>query len=160
MEILDLIANVIQIVTFIPFVAGASYFFTKGLQLKRRLKALSDIPNNRPIALAVGLGAENVGAVRQQLKDEGKTMEVVSLSIAGWVKPSEYLDLLKRLKQLKNEFSSIGVNEVHLYYQGPITFAIAIGALFDNWVPIKVYSFRDGRYHLDITLTTETFVSP
>jgi hypothetical protein len=160
METLGFIANVIQIITFIPFVAGAYYFFTKGLQLQRRLKALSAVPNNRPIALVIGLGADNEGAVRQQLKDEGQTMEVISLIEKGWVEPSEYINLLRRLKELKDQFSKSGVNELHLYYQGPLTFAMAVGALFDNWVPLKIYAFRDGRYHLEVTLTTETLINP
>jgi hypothetical protein len=52
------------------------------------------------------------------------------------------------------------VTEVNIYYQGPVTFAMALGAMFDNWVPVKIYAFRDGRYHLDLALTTETFIAP
>lgn len=159
MEWLSLTANIMQILSFIPFAAGGIFLLYKGLQYSRRLKALASTPSNRPVALAVGLGASNAGAVRQQLKDDNLEMEVIPVSREGFVKAAEYPRILRELKEIKNRLSDSGVTEVNIYYQGPVTFAIALGAMFDNWVPAKVYAFRDGHYHLEMVLTTETFVA-
>jgi hypothetical protein len=34
----------------------------------------------------------------------------------------------------------------------PLAVACAIGALFDNWVPVKVYQFNQGQYKFWTTL--------
>ncbi|NWG07723.1 MAG: hypothetical protein HXY35_13680 [Chloroflexi bacterium] len=160
METLSLIANIMQIISFIPFAVGGIYFFIKGRQLADRLKALASTPTNRPVALAIGLGTSNDGAVRQQLKDDGIQMDVISMAHEGFIKATEYPGLIRELKDIKGRMSNIGVTEVNIYYQGPVTFAMALGAMFDNWVPVKIYAFRDGKYHLDLALTTETFIAP
>jgi len=159
METLSIIANIMQIISFIPFAIGGIYFYIKGRQLANRLKALAATPTNRPVALAIGLGSSNEGAVRQQLKDDGIQVDVIPVTHEGFIKSTEYPRLIRELKELKSRLSTSGVTEVNIYYLGPVTFAMALGAMFDNWVPVKVYAFRDGKYHLDLALTTETFVA-
>ena len=41
-----------------------------------------------------------------------------------------------------------GVTEVHLFLACPLVFAVAVGAILDNWVPVKVYHLNreTGRY--------------
>lgn len=160
MELLSLIANIMQVISFIPFAVGGVYFFIKGRQLERRLRELATTPTSRPVALAIGLGASDEGAVRQQLKDDGLQMEVIPVTHEGFIKAADYPRILRELKEIKSRLSNTGVTEINLYYQGPVTFAMALGAMFDNWVPVKVHAFRDGRYHLDLALTTETFIAP
>jgi hypothetical protein len=160
MDWLGLTANIMQIISFIPFAVGGVYFFIKGRQLERRLRQLATTPTSRPVALAIGLGASDEGVVRQQLKDDGLQMEVIPVTHEGFVKAPDYPRILRELKELKSRLSDTGVTEVNIYYQGPVTFAMALGAMFDNWVPVKIYAFRDGRYHLDLALTTDTFIAP
>ena len=59
MELLSLIANIMQVISFIPFAVGGVYFFIKGRQLERRLRELATTPTSRPVALAFGLGASD-----------------------------------------------------------------------------------------------------
>lgn len=160
MEWLSLVANIMQVISFIPFAVGGIYFFIKGRQLARRLKTLASTPTSRPVALAIGLGGSDEGVVRQQLKDDGLQMEVIPVTREQFVRAVDYPRILRELKEIKGRLSDTGVTEVNIYYQGPVTFAMAVGAMFDNWVPVKIYAFRDGRYHLDLALTTETFIAP
>jgi hypothetical protein len=160
MELLSLVANIMQIISFIPFAIGGVYFYIKGRQLASRLKTLASTPSSRPVALAIGLGTSNEGAVRQQLKDDGLQMEVIPVTHEGYIKATAYPGLLRELKETKSRLSDTGVTEINIYYQGPVTFAMALGAMFDNWVPVKIYAFRGGKYQLDLALTTETFIAP
>jgi hypothetical protein len=160
MEWLSLVANIMQVISFIPFAVGGIYFFMRGRQLTRRLKTLASTPTSRPVALAIGLGGSDEGVVRQYLKDDALQMEVIAVTREEFVKATDYPHILRELKAIKDRLSDTGVTELNIYYQGPVTFAMAVGAMFDNWVPMKIYAFRDGRYHLDLALTTETFVAP
>ena len=54
------------------------------------------------------------------------------------------------------EGAQTGATEVHLFYKGPVTMAMAIGAVTDNWVPIKVYEYTQGAYRLNLVLEKET----
>jgi hypothetical protein len=42
---------------------------------------------------------------------------------------------------------------------GPVSLAVGIGAVFDNWVPVKVYQYVNGTYKLDLVLHKETVLS-
>jgi len=160
MELLSLVANIMQIVSFVPFAAGAVYFFIRGRQLERRLRLLAQARSERPAALAIGLGASNEGAVRQHLKDAGMDLSPLAVTREGFVRPADFQNVLRQVKDLKDRLSETGVTEVSLFYQGPVTFAVALGAVLHNWAPVKVFGFRDGRYVLDLVLTQQTVISP
>ena len=60
--------------------------------------------------------------------------------------------VLLELQSLKNRLLDEGASEVHLFLSCPLAVACAIGALFDNWVPVKVYQFNQGQYEFWTTL--------
>ncbi|HJS18844.1 MAG TPA: hypothetical protein VJ785_08845, partial [Anaerolineales bacterium] len=86
MEFLSLIANLMQVASFLWFIISGIYLFTKVRQYNRRLKALASTPTSRPVALAIGLGSSDEGVVRQQLKDDGLKMDVIPVTHEGFVK--------------------------------------------------------------------------
>ena len=47
--------------------------------------------------------------------------------------------MLRDVLKIKSEMTADGVTEVHLFLSCPLVFATAVGAIFDNWVPVKVY---------------------
>ncbi len=49
-----------------------------------------------------------------------------------------------------------GLTELHLFYKGPVSLAAGIGAVFDNWVPVHLYEFKDGTYHRALTIEKES----
>jgi hypothetical protein len=65
---------------------------------------------------------------------------------------AELPKVLLELHRLKNRLMDDGVSEVHLFLSCPLAVACAIGALFDNWVPVKVYQFNQGHYEFWTTL--------
>lgn len=160
MEWLSLMANIMQVISFVPLAVGAVYFFARSRQLDRRLKALAAKTSSRPLALAVGLGGDIEGAVRQHLKDSGLHMEVLSVTRPGLVPPTEFPAILREVNEHKERLNEIGVTEVNVYYRGPVTFAVALGAALGNWVPAKIYDFREGQYVLALVLTKEAVIEP
>jgi hypothetical protein len=153
-------ADVLQILSFIfPLVTGA-YFLIKSRQLNRRLQALATTLSKRPVAIAIGLGGSIEGNVRQYLKDNSLEMEVVTCIREGAVQPGDFPGILRELQDVRARLDEIGVTEVHVFYKGPVTFATALGAMFRNWVPAKIYAFEGGTYVLHMRLDKEMIIAP
>jgi hypothetical protein len=70
-------------------------------------------------------GLRNI-PIRTYHKPEGVTRNNISQLLA---------DILK----IKSEMTEEGVTEVHLFLMVPVAFAVAVGAILDNWVRVKVY---------------------
>lgn len=157
--LLGISANVIQVAGFVFTVAAGMLFWQKRRQLDQRLQRLARSVSKRPIALAIGLGGSNEGSVRQFLKDQGVEMEVIPCSREGMVPRSEFRALLHELNEIKQKLDATGVSEVHLFYKGPVTFSVAVGALLGNWVPTKLYAFEGGTYVLHMLLDKDTVVA-
>jgi len=154
------IANVLQILSFVFPLATGAYFLIKSRQLNRRLQALATTLSKRPAAIAIGLGGSIEGNVRQYLKDNSLEMEVIPCIREGVVRPGDFPGILRELQDVRSRLDDIGVTEVHVFYKGPVTFATALGAMFRNWVPAKIYAFEGGSYVLHMRLDKETIIAP
>lgn len=152
-ELLSLAANAIQVGSFIFVVV---VFLRARAELARYLRSRKTTISERPWALAVGLGGEITGTVKKFLEDEGLDIQVESYSQEGYISPDDYPRVLKDLLKIKDRLTQVGVTELHLFYKGPVTMAMAIGAITDNWVPIKVYEYTQGNYRLNLVLEKET----
>ena len=154
------VASILQIVTVAFTAASGVYFLWRARQLERRLAALATQVSQRPVALAVGLGGSIAGHVRHYLSDNGLEMEVVGCNRTGMVERTEYPTLLREIQELRGRLDQTGVTEVHVFYRGPVTFAIALGALLRNWAPAKLYNFEGGTYVLHMRLDKESVIAP
>lgn len=159
-EILEKVANVLQVLAFIFPLATGAYFLLRSRELDRRLQALATTLSKRPAALAVGLGGSIEGSVRQYLRDNSLEMEVMTCTRDGMVQPRDFPEILREIQDLRARLDEIGVTEVHVFYKGPVTFATALGAMFRNWVPAKIYAFEGGTYVLHMRLDKETIIAP
>ena len=93
--------------------------------------------------------------MRAYLDDNGlATVEVKELTHEGLLPARKFYRLLGKLQEIKQELTDLGVTEVHLFFRGPVTLAMGIGSLLDNWVPVKVYELNKstGTYEFDFTL--------
>ena len=152
-QILSWAANLIEIASFVFVLV---LFWRAQRDLRRYLKQLADKISDRPVALAIGLGDNIEGSVRQYLQDENLEMPVEVYTYTGLVPRDRFYQVLKDLLRIKSRLTQAGVTEAHLFYRGPVTLAMAIGAIMDNWVPVKVYEYSGGRYKLDVVLQKET----
>ena len=156
MEIVEKIvswsANLIQIGTalFTVFVIW---------QARRRLKRYAERSRGQQggvvMALAIGIGGSIRGAVRAYLDGNGlANVEIRELTHEGRLPAKKFYHLLGELQEIKQDLTDLGATEVHLFYKGPVTLAMGIGSLLDNWVPVKVYELNKttGTYEFDFTL--------
>lgn len=130
-------------------IAAVLYQFWHVRQQRRRIAALAG-RTDRPGALAVSFGNANITEpVRQFLAAAypDREIPVVECCATGEVTPHNVHGHLDRLRRLKEQMQTEGVTELHLFVFGPLALAVALGAIFDNWVGVKVYQHtRDGAY--------------
>ncbi len=146
-------ANLIEIGSFVFVII---LFLRARAELARYLHSRKDTLSERPWALTVGLGSDITGTVAEYLKDQGLDIQVESYTREGYISPDDQQRILKDLLKIKDRLTQVGVTEIHLFYKGPVTMAMAIGAITDNWVPIKVYEYTQGGYRLNLVLEKET----
>jgi hypothetical protein len=145
-------ANLIQVATFIFTIW---VLWRTRVRLKRYIQRAKTVGTAAPAALAVGIGGSIKSPVRQYLDaHEMAGVPLEEFVYPGFLPKRKFYDVLRDLHNIKQAMSDTGVTEVHLFYKGPVTLAMGIGSIFDNWVPVKVYelSKTTGEYEFDLTL--------
>lgn len=59
---------------------------------------------------------------------------------------------LDAMRAFKEQYMNQAVTELHLAIKAPLALAVAIGAIFDNWVTVIVYHNNQGKYERWATL--------
>ncbi len=147
------LADALGVVTAVPFMVTSAYFVSRARRYRRRLRQLEGVTSGHPVALAVSLAGTRIRpAVEAFCAGFGQPVKLVELYRAGGLAQTELPGVLLELQSLKNRLLDEGASEVHLFLSCPLAVACAIGALFDNWVPVKVYQFNQGQYEFWTTL--------
>ena len=151
--IIGRVANVIQIVTFVFAIV---VLLRTHWRLRKYLERVEVESSDRPVALCVGIGQDIAGQVRQSHETQGLDLEIRDYARTGYVPTDKFYLILRDLLKIKQELTEIGVTEVHLYYMGPVALAVAIGSILDNWVPVKIYEYKDGDYQFSFVMEKGT----
>lgn len=145
------IANIIQILSVFPFLLTAYLFWSRAKKYKKLLMQQKGTTSEKPVALAIGLvGTGDIsGQVSQFLTDNNLKMGIESyfINVGKGVTKDNIQKILRDLLKIKAKLTTQGVTEVHLFLATPVAISAAIGAIFDNWVPVKVYqAIKTGGY--------------
>jgi hypothetical protein len=162
MGYLGLVADAIGVGSFLYVVYR---WLGRRLWFRWRLRRMEHRLSARPVALAVGIGTDISGAVERFLSENGLLIPSESYHRkappgSNVVPVEAFPEIAKDLKQIKDRMIAQGVTELHLFYRGPVSFSVALGTIFRNWVPIKVYNFHDGTYRLEALLNKDTVIEP
>jgi hypothetical protein len=94
-----------------------------------------------PVALALSL-TPNAGSIRRSVKSyiakKGWSMEILEIEREG-IRPADLKALIEEFRAKRRIIDTQGFTEVHVFFSGPVAAAIIFGALYDNWIPVKVY---------------------
>lgn len=66
-------------------------------------------------------------------------MPVEELTMPGLNDANDIALFIAGLRRKKQAIQDAGYTEVHLFIAGPIIAGVAVGGIFDNWKPIKLY---------------------
>jgi len=107
------------------------------------MRALHEgVKSSAPVAFALSLvpASESIkGSVETFLRAQGWKMPVEELNFNGFNDAADLENFVNALREKRRYFEMSGFTEVHLFIQGPVQAGTIIGALFRNWVPVKLY---------------------
>jgi hypothetical protein len=154
-DILTVAASIASLVSFSILLWG--YFtYRKAERELRSRHIVSDRSkldlSKQPVGIAIGIGKDLKASVRNFLDGEGlKGMTLLSIE-TEWLKPEDYKTAIIEINKLKKDVLKLGATEILLFYGGPVDLAHYVGAVFQNWGPVRVYARNDGTYRHTITL--------
>jgi len=159
MDVLNNVASIVQLVSFAIFLWAAGLLFVRSRRYRQKLARLEETETPRPVALAVGLAGMDISEqVKGFLEDKGLNLEVRTLYHPAPVTRESFSEILHEILRIKRELTQARATEVYLFLGAPMTMAVAIGSLLDNWVPLRLYHFTRGTYEYHATLYKETVI--
>ncbi|MBL8150599.1 MAG: caspase family protein [Blastocatellia bacterium] len=96
----------------------------------------------KPVALAVCLIPTNPSIkndVKRFLDSNGWEMPIEELNMEGINSKQDISKFIVLLKEKRRQFYESGVTEMHLFIAGPVQAGTIIGAIYSNWIPVKIY---------------------
>ncbi len=151
----DIIGLILSIIQVLPLAFTLVVLWRTRRRMQQQLERERQKSGSAPMALAVGLAGSIKGAVQQYLDANNLQMPLESYVHPEFVAAEEYPHILQDLLKIKDRLTQQHITELHLFYKGPVTLAMGIGATFDNWVPVKVYDYKDGVYILVMIIEKE-----
>ncbi len=98
-----------------------------------------DSPN--PVALALSL-TPNAGSIQRSVKaflgSRQWKMDILEIQREG-LQTKDLRGLIEEFRAKRREIDMQGYTEVHVFFSGPVAAAILFGAIYDNWIPVKIY---------------------
>lgn len=150
---------VVNIGSIIGWFIGLFWLLRTGMRYRQRKRLLKFTTSSEGrVAISIGVGTSPEGAVREFLKKNFPDVPLVmSYSKQGNFSGEE---LLKIFEKIKSDFFDLmgrgDISEILLFYGGPVTMMAPIGAIVDNWVPVKLFGRdNEGKYVFHFTLNRE-----
>jgi len=157
MTLFDFIGVAADVTGLAAIIFTVLVFWRARQKLSQALADMAREYTSAPVALAIGIGQDISGAVRAYMQTpDFPSMPVRPYVQTGMVPHEKFYTIFQDLLKIKQELTDAGVTEVHLFYMGPVSLAIGVGAVFDNWVPVKVYKYVNGTYEQDFVLHKES----
>ncbi|MEP7342336.1 MAG: hypothetical protein ABI977_31710 [Acidobacteriota bacterium] len=100
------------------------------------------VKSSAPVAFALSLvptGDSIRAQVETFLQSQGWKMPIEELNMDGLNNDADREDFINRLREKRRYFVAQNFTEVHLFIAGPVQAGTIIGALFRNWIPVKLY---------------------
>jgi len=108
----------------------------------QRVRANQGVQTIAPIALAVSLLELNNSikpSVENYLRLASMKMGIEEVVLNGLHSTADLETYINLLREKRRFLDMQGCTELHLFYAGPVQGAVVLGAMFDNWIPVKLY---------------------
>lgn len=105
-------------------------------------EAYRGVQTTKPIALAMALTDRSHSIeqdVQRFLQAQQWNMEIVPLLMNGIVGDEGVAEFVQQARQARLQLEFMGATEIHLFVMGPVAAGIMVGALYHNWIPVKIY---------------------
>jgi hypothetical protein len=106
------------------------------------IKLHEGVKSSAPVALAISL-LRDIHSIKNSVQTfldaKGWKMPIVELTKDGINTPQDLEDFVNLLHEKKRYFEQTAYTEIHLFIAGPVQAGAIVGALYDNWIPVKLY---------------------
>ncbi|HPN34207.1 MAG TPA: SAVED domain-containing protein [bacterium] len=133
------LADVFQIISMVIFLYGACVFYMRSRRYKKVVEEAKTV-SAKPMALIICVSGTDITAqVLRFLAKKNMPMDHESYIWTDGILAENITYRLADILKLKDKMTHAGVTEVHLFMMAPLAFAVAVGAVLDNWVRVNVY---------------------
>jgi len=153
---IDLAVNIGTVVGWLWLVLSGPKTWVRYRRRRKILKFASSSKGR--VAISIGVGVNPEKAVREFLRENFPDVPpVMTYSKLGDFSGKELLEIFE---QIKSDFFGLmergDISEILLFYGGPVTLMAPIGAVLDNWVPVKLFGRNnEGKYVFHFTLNRQ-----
>ncbi len=105
-------------------------------------KVHNGVKSSAPVAFALSLipaGDSIKSQVETFLRAQGWKMPIEELNMNGLNSPEDIEAFINALREKRRYFEACCFTEIHLFIAGPVQAGTIIGALYRNWIPVKLY---------------------
>ena len=120
--------------------SGKHFYRAQNFQELR--ESFAGVQTDNPVAFALSLtpsGHSIKKSVETFLKTQKLKMDIEEVKMNGINNEEDIERSINLVKEKRHFFEETGVSEIHLFIAGPVQAGTIIGALYDNWIPIKLY---------------------
>lgn len=157
---LDWIGGVGDVGAIAAYVYGFLALWRARSRYLKRKALLDRVTAEGTVAVSIGIGVDIKSAVAAFLASHHAGVPLAySYHRPGIVEATDVGSVIRDIRDgLQPTVSSGVVRRALVFYGGPSSVAMALGAIFDNWVPVEVYQFnsKNRTYEHHITLDLET----
>ena len=110
--------------------------------LQDTIRFYEGVQTSNPVTLAMSLVPQTPSIkedVEKFLDIMRLKMDIEELNMSGIISSDDVERFINLLREKRYLFDLQGRTEVHLFVQGPVVAGILIGAIFDNWKPVKLH---------------------
>jgi len=144
----------------VAYAYGVWALMTARSSYVKRRRLLERISTDGTVAVSVGVGRGIGNDVSAFLTERYDGVNLVcNIVQEGNVPVNEIPALIRRIRnELQSTVDAGSVKRALFFYGGPYSVAMALGAIFDNWVPVEVFQYDQDRrtYVHAFTLDRET----
>lgn len=142
----DKIGIILGYIAFLPLGYSAWILLTMERRRKNNLKRIRKEPGNRPVVLIVDLvktldiqaDVENFIRATDELKDI-KSEDIHRVQRTKDLSPDDVDSILEDIRKERYEIVCKGTDKIHLFFGGPSSIALMIGAEFSNGCSVICY---------------------
>jgi hypothetical protein len=112
------------------------------MDFKQRVLHANGVTTPSPVAVAISLveNSESIeGRVGDYLRARDLKMPIEAVVMNGLRDTGDLEQYLHQLRELRRRLELEHRTELHLFFAGPVQAATLAGAVFKNWVPVKLY---------------------
>ncbi|MFN3267126.1 MAG: SAVED domain-containing protein [Deinococcales bacterium] len=118
------------------------------IDFEERIQANQGVKSSAPVALALALLPNiNAKSIRgdierliQRTEELSALTRIECIDINGINNLEDRKQFVTELRAMRRKLHEEGCTELHLFIAGPSAAAALAGAMFDNWIPVKLYA--------------------